>query len=129
MSAFTVSKEHIDSMVYALDLDGKMRDQETRNIIGQILWDENYKSVNARYSGKDEAPKYVFTTPEKPYSLYEAYKNCRCYNYQSCESENYNTTHACVINEVIMTTIERCLEMTKEEIQKMPEYEKADWGI
>ena len=129
MSAFTVSKEHIDSMVYALDLDGKKRDQETRNVLGQILWDENYKSVNFRYNGKDEAPKYVFTTPEKPYSLYAAYKNCRCYNYQSCETDNYNATLACAINAVLMATIERCLEMTKEEIQKMPQYEEAEWGI
>jgi len=28
-----------------------------------------------------------------------------------------------------MATIERCLEMTKEEIQKMPQYEEAEWGI
>ena len=129
MNKYTVSKKNIDLMIHGLELATGEKTPEEKNILGQILWDENFKSVNHRYSEKSISPKYEFTNPVRPYSLYEIYKTCRCYNYQSCETKEYDDSEAKAIIDKIYLYIENSLGMDLEKIQKQEEYRAAGWGI
>lgn len=117
MSAFTVSKLHIDVLVHALgSRELVVRDPSE---IGQVLWDENYASVNDRYSESDRAPRYRYLKPT-PARLEETWssapmvarqtrgglalapgltdtvvlKSVHCYDYQSCEHLGWAASQA-----------------------------------
>lgn len=131
MNKYIVSKKNIDLMIHGLELATGEKTPEEKNILGQILWDENFKSVNhiRRYSDSLKSMKYEFTKPERHYSLYEIYKTCRCYNYQSCETKEYDDSEAKAIIDKIYLYIENSLGMDLEKIQKQEEYRAAGWGI
>lgn len=61
--------------------------------VGQILLDENYRSVNHRYAESDEAPYYYFKR-FKQLKPVEILSLCSYYSYQSCETENWPETPA-----------------------------------
>lgn len=71
-----------------------------RDHAGQLLWDENARSVNARYNKNESAPAYSW----KPIDLDRAsvgmpvavlvLGSVRCLRYQSCETDNYGETRA-----------------------------------
>lgn len=127
MSAFVVSKKHIDLMVFAA---GKEVSETDRNNIGQALWNENFKSVNCRYNEKDAAPVYKYSRPERIYSQIEIIKACRCYNYQSCEHEGWEKSHAKQFSDAVVNeALKNYPEHTLESIQKTAEYDEAPWGI
>jgi hypothetical protein len=90
MSAFIVNKTHIDAIVTAI-VDcpniNISRSESNIDLVGQILWDENFKSVNYRYSDNEQAPKYSHRV--KYVSLAQAIKAISCLNYQSCEHPDY----------------------------------------
>lgn len=67
MSAFIVSKATIDALVTYAVGGGPFRvtgDDPTK--IGQMLINENYRSVNFRYGQTDPAPRYQFRPYIKP---------------------------------------------------------------
>jgi len=104
MSAWMVSKQHIDAMVTVyLGL------QDTRyasfNHIdpqkcGQTLVTQNVRSLEARYGkGDDIIPAwayrpYQYRPSVQPFSLAQALQNIACYEYQACETEDWQRTSA-----------------------------------
>ena len=119
MSAYIVSKRHIDMLV-TVAFYGPQReiavspmgmwskpnfiyitqDLNTQDMtpddLGQLLWDENYRSVNARYNEDEKAPEYVFEPLErgKVPTIWQAYSGIDTYEYQACEADDWYTTPA-----------------------------------
>lgn len=61
--------------------------QELRNGIGQSLLEQNYKSVNYRYSEETKIPKYKYENVEINEGILLGCINC--YVYQACETEDF----------------------------------------
>jgi hypothetical protein len=104
MSAWIVSKQHIDYMVTAIiaaELTDKSPDE-----IGRTLWRECLASVAYRYpnDGDGERPGPIdfrdsdvetYTWTEAPVlSAGALAKTVGCYNYQSCEHPDYELSEA-----------------------------------
>lgn len=106
MSAYIVSNETISVLVkgfemYGVDYKAKNYKKpiqiiidmnELRKGIGQSLLDQNYKSVNERYSDSIELNSFI--TPEFFYKDLNVdpgmiYGCIECYEYQACETEDY----------------------------------------
>jgi hypothetical protein len=132
MSAFIVSKNHLDSIVTfakvklkelyfdgeSLSLVGFYEGVENTNKLGQILLDANYDSVNYRYNEKEESYNYQFKHTELLTPI-EIIKACHCLNYQSCEVPNWEKTKAYKIIQNIIS----------QATTKISGYEEAEWGI
>lgn len=126
MSAFVVSKKHIDALVTAavtrnayIKIDGEWVEAQPQhaNLIGQTLWNENYRSVNARYNESEKAPEYHWT--QVNVSAVQVIKAVHCLDYQSCETDDWNTTQAYQILKAIKNVASYML----------PGYEEAQWEI
>jgi hypothetical protein len=125
MSAYVVEKNHIGYLVdaaYFLGVHYHYQGEWRRVInleryaLGQILWDENVKSVQYRYDETDrnnlpcacaDAPDFIFdlpanTWPEEDYYL-QVIQSCRCYDYQACEHSCYRESEAKAIIDAIQT--------------------------
>ena len=91
MSAFIVTKKHIDVLVCALDkYEVNCHSvQHTASAIGQALWRENYKSVNYRYGSSEECPTYRYKKTKAIEAIgndtWAVYSLLRSYDYQTCE--------------------------------------------
>jgi hypothetical protein len=138
MSAYIVATDTIDLLVAAADrwrLTFPDRDGTNfcdlhacshRNEAGQLLMDENERSVNHRYDYRDKpARRYSYT----PIDLDRAavgmpvavlvLGSVRCLRYQSCETADYATTRAAVFLDRIEAEACRKLISTHE----------APWGF
>lgn len=94
--------------------------QERMSEIGQILLNENYRSVNYRYKEKEEVPKFQFKhILSRTFSAAQILKACDCFDYQACETEDYRETLAAKIIDGV-----RALA-----IRNVPGYEDAEWGM
>ena len=117
MSAFIVSKGVIDAIVkaglelggrggpltwYAFDAIGNETargrlEYTNADEVGQMLWDENHRSVDFRYNEVNERPVYT-------YSRMLGYAEVKhiprilgllgCYEYQACEADDWRFTEA-----------------------------------
>lgn len=122
MSCFIVPKAHIDVMCWALAafnygsqyprtamtlfhadgvmeraefLNGSRPDRAGMDRLGQILMEENYRSVNARYGESEPCPEYRWTPPESDeWSCEEVLSATRGYEYQSCEAPDWDKSLA-----------------------------------
>jgi hypothetical protein len=141
MSAFIVSKEHInailmsstliqfqpltwyhDDVYHSFTLD--MADE-----IGQMLLDENVASVRYRYqdSPLTELPgktnnEWLFPFRYSPFAHrvptpVEAIKLIRCYNYQSCEHPQWNSSPAKSFCQALLASL----------ISRVDGYDEAPW--
>lgn len=140
MSAFVVSHTHINALVsYAIEVKISYynRKAETRipishdnaEAIGQILLDENMRSVCERYPdcGPDNAPgsadegvdAYTFKRFRVPLTAVEAIKACHCLAYQSCETDDWEQSIAHSILDAIQSHA----------THHIPGYDAAPWGI
>lgn len=134
MSAYVVDRDHIaylieaalsgrDGMWFECDYVNENRAAK----LGQMLWDENVRSVRARYPDcEDELPgpigcDYQYGEHERLFALTPApvavLKACACYDYQACETEDYPKTDAADFINALR------LHM----IHQLPGYEEADW--
>ncbi len=86
--------------------------------IGSILWAENNRSVNHRYTESNETPGYQHQPLMRPSTPVEIIKACNCLNYQSCETADWDQTEAHAILDAIR---ERA-------IRELPGYDEAEWG-
>lgn len=90
MSAWVVTKAHIDVLVNGLvQYQLAPVDPAALNKIGAMLWRENHKSVNYRYSQRKRTPAYRFEGVEAPLRddcLLDAFA---CFDYQSCEHDGW----------------------------------------
>jgi hypothetical protein len=93
--------------------------------VGQILIDENYRSVSCRYQDRTEshfgkAPTYKFNAKHGPLpNAIVMLKLCNNFAYQACETDDWKDSVAFKIVEAIK---ERA-------ITKLPGYDSAPWGI
>jgi len=145
-SAFLVSKKHIDVLVAARHpakpgaenlprpakdaWSGTVFDHMSDDALGQMLWDENQKSLDARYGGSrpevresmgvgSKLPKYRFNMPHEKLSHAVVFKAIHCYEYQSNEHEGWNSSEAKKYCEALSSSLVRTL----------PGYDEAPWGI
>lgn len=140
MSAWIVSKRHIDYMLSA----GLARDplrwcvpvgvpvpeggavewreltRETAGRVGVMLWAENFKSVGHRYGeSATETKLYEFERFAGPVEPVQVLKAVACFEYQSCEHDEWERSEAHAF----------CEALRHAAINRLPGYEAAEWGI
>lgn len=133
MSAYIVTKEHILYLANAmLSLrltrrssfsywNGTERiyvragDYEAAAQLGSILWQENVKSVNARYADSQPTEIYCVYGSELLPSMWQdldpvqVIKACHCLIYQSCEHTEWKDSQACAIVKALIDCATRAL--------------------
>lgn len=148
MSAFIVNRKHIAYLVHAgLQLPGRSNqgcrlywyhngphelypgNYANAEHVGQVMWNENIRSVLYRYPGDTKATApgpieetYQFSLNDsRPITVdpVQTLKACACYAYQSCEHPEWEQSEAYAI----LRAIERAA------INELPGYEKAEWEI
>ena len=123
MSAWVVSKNHIDVLVQAA-LDAGL-DYGDPTALGRQLWGENVKSVAARYGDGDlpghsaDIDAYTFTAPAKLSST-AIRKQVDCYDYQSCEHDDYERSFAYGVVQSLVAFYP---------VTSKRAYEAAKWGV
>jgi hypothetical protein len=113
MSAWTVGQDHIDLMVTAaMRLAGwnekYINVPKTADTLGQELWQENFDSVNFRYSEQEPVPEYHWTPVAEiqegeltPAHLVQLISAADCYDYQSCEHPAWSDSKAYWVTQAI----------------------------
>ena len=132
MSAFIVPDYHITALVsWAASRHGSTavsyywgnRRREVRNDekrIASVLYAENVRSVNSRYSEADPAHGFVFKRVTNMLNPIDVIKACHGYSYQACEAEGWEESEAFSI----INGIERSA------IRALPGYEDSNaWCI
>jgi hypothetical protein len=141
MSAWIVSKKHIDYMVtaaltcerkrgYGPDYGGQRVHLGNADEVGAGLLAENIESVAYRYDSRDlndlpgpikqTRPEQYRYRPQPPgIDVVTAIKAIHCYEYQSCEHPGWDTSAAKAFCEELKGGLICCL----------PGYEDAPWGI
>ena len=124
MSAWLVSKKHIDVLVHARSIskfwdvpENEMTDTE----LGKMLWRENMLSLEARYDDRiddDLLEGYSYSEP-KQFPIVNILKAIHCYEYQSCEHEGWKNSAAHNYCKLIHHAL----------ISYLPGYDDAPWGI
>ena len=146
MSAYIVSKAHIDAIV-TFAVGGQRRvgtvkrmaedagqakyvssSDYTPSQIGAALWAENHASVDYRHTERTPVPAYVFrpkchgsacSKPTRLLTPLDIIKLCQSLKYQSCEHPGWEASFAYdFLNRVISAAI-----------ATLPGYDNAFWGI
>lgn len=150
MSAWIVAKPHIDLLVAALvsgTRDGKvpaLMPDTNRDELGQLLHDENVKSVSYRYSepARDRnlpgpcvcyyLQPYTWSDPGYRLTYAELNLAMSCYRYQSCEHPEFEKSEAWRICQLIDDRYPKalskqygCMEAI---VRSTPEGQAAPWG-
>jgi len=104
-------------------------DYNRANEVGQMLWDENVKSVQFRYGDESietlpgpGARAYVFVFKYDfnfGFDATQIIKACDCLNYQSCEHEAWEASEAKAFVDSL-----RCSAW-----HRLPGYDRAAWEI
>lgn len=145
MSAWMCSDSHFDALLtYALAHGGvEFSNPKTNHTtitadnvdaIGQILVDENVRSLVSRYGEDMMENGHRYTFEPFPHLLNdgEAYKTAACADYQSCESDDYNTTPAQAILMALVAVTEKRVGRNPagtENQNPTHDYAEAPWGI
>lgn len=94
---------------------------ETMSRVGQILVDQNYRSVNYRYDDRLEPEVFEITGNDLKYTKrltpVETLKALASYDYQSSETPDYEETAACKLANLIRHYA----------IESLPGYDEAKW--
>jgi hypothetical protein len=121
MSAWLCSEEHLNCIVNAVA--GNAKDFK-------MLLKENLRSLEARYPGRDflkewksDARKMKFK-PAGQGDLTQVIKCCDSFDYQACETDDYDASKAKVFVEVV-----RKAAILLGGKSDGPEYEKANWSL
>ncbi|MEU1527114.1 hypothetical protein ABZ413_33490 [Nocardia rhamnosiphila] len=97
MSAFIVGNEHIDVLVNAI-AQNRVGPEDMKRIsyrtLGQLLWDENVRSVDHLYRESNPLKRYVLHTTEGDLDPLAVLKAIDCYAYQSCEHPEWKDSDA-----------------------------------
>lgn len=131
MSAYIVHDSHIDAILtWASDkgcatpvhFEKNLTISQVRgneSAIGQILINENTKSVNHRYKDDSKADRYTFKRFPIELTPVEMIKAIECLDYQSCEHDGWAGSFACNVLKWIGNAARDAL----------PGYDAAPWGI
>jgi hypothetical protein len=93
--------------------------RDTADAVGLMLLAQNYASVNYRYDEHEEEPLYRFQELGCTIDPVVVFKAIDCYNYQSCESPDWEETEAYAF----------CQALRSKMIHALPGYDAAPWGI
>lgn len=128
MSAFIVTDKHINTLVTFAGLRNVSASygNPTRSIavagneqaIAELLLAENTRSVNYRYKESDPVAPINFIF-ENSFNVVGILKACTCLQYQSCETDDYETTAAYALLRAIR----------EQAVTELPGYTDADWAI
>jgi len=135
MSAWIVSKGHIDVLVTAVKEHGEW--SLSNDALGRLLWNENLESLKYRYpndgDGQRPGPNgfrdndvntYKYRTPSAELLTPVAQlKLAESYDYQSCEHPQYQDSAARQIVRSLINTLKVGVSEDSEE------YEDAPWGF
>lgn len=140
MSAWVVSKAHIDALVNAAAQFGVITNSREAHAAGRLLWAENVRSVNHRYYEDSEPPEYTIETTEAVFHAAAVVRVLDCYEYQSCECPDWEKTAAfawCL--HLRDAALDRLPAGATEEVRDgpfrvpryrtWPEYKQTPWGI
>jgi hypothetical protein len=153
MSAWVVSKAHIDAMItaglkngghYGSNMRWYFRDNgvgelliDNASEVGQMLWNENLKSIHGRYPDTleggpvpgpidfEESDVVTYRYDDRlwmsgrkidPVAMLKAIS---CYEYQSCEHREWPDSEAFAFCKVLEASI----------INMLPGYKDAKWGV
>lgn len=129
MSAFVVSKKHLATIAnfavqHATWLDDHRANEADFNHIYKTLAGENVRSVCARYPADSAAEYADFLRPTlrgktPPVSPVAVLKLCDCLEYQSNETDDWESTAACKL----------LRRIRDEAVRLIPGYEEAQWAI
>jgi hypothetical protein len=121
MSAFIVSKEHIDAICECVHKHNRAGYgiPESMDELGQELWRENYRSVNHRYSERKKTPKYKYEPRGRGTSAIEFIKLLSSLDYQSCEHPGWGKSKA---RRYIRELVYRACS-------QLSEWDEAAWAI
>lgn len=134
MSAWIVSRKHIDLLTAALIEHGIA--PNFPDLVGQMLWQENLRSVAYRYpndrDGERPGPvgfrdsmveSYTYRGPQDVSDSALVLKQAHCFDYQSCEHPEYADSEAC-------TWVRKlCEKLDGERAGQSAAYNAAPWGI
>jgi hypothetical protein len=146
MSAFIVSKKHVDLIVAAVTCgtrDGIVKpSRKSKDKLGQMLVTECVASVSYRYPNDDvqkgELPGPCDAYYVKPYrwedpkyrpSAAELLNAINCYMYQSCEHPGWKSSTAHQFCEELVVKIESLVQAGIGYCNIWPEYEAAPWDF
>lgn len=121
MSAFLVTREHIDLIVSAVEAWDRFKGFGDLEELGQTLWQENARSVAYRYPNHP-APVVRYELRPGRYPAPDpvvVLKQIACLRYQSCERPDWEESRACKL----LGSIEGLA------ISQLPGYDAAPWGI
>lgn len=135
MSAYQVNKVHIDALVTAgLSFrpgrhDGPLHwyhEDETHVLndgtagqVGAMLWAENARSVNHRYSEDEWEEPYEHSHLQGRVDPVVVLAALVCYRYQSCETPDWPQSEAYAF----------CQALEASMIRRLPGYDNAPWEI
>lgn len=133
MSAWLVSKRHIDLIVSA-SIAFKAIKSSAADVIGDMLYQENAKSLRYRYGDAEEFwefPKpnsyhYEPLVSEDPDYIF---KQLSCYNYQACEHPEWETSNSCALVAKLREQIALSVGTDCDGMFKRPGFETAPWGV
>lgn len=124
---YLVDENHIAYLVNAHTIDesgvlvGFLKPR-VRNAteLGQLLWDQNAKAVSKAKGEEVKAPKFEKQALGREFEFdpIQVYKSASCYEYQSCDTEEWEKTIAFQYVELLRRIA----------IRKLPEYELCVWG-
>lgn len=143
MSAYIVSTEHIHALVaaalehhrqlpfrwYPNIVGSHSLDYTNADEVGAMLLSECVRSVSYRYpddtfetlpgpNPKTHPDLYLWRRPMRMPTTVEALKQIDCYEYQSCEHPEWETSSA----------REFCAMLRRRLVQQLPGYDEAPWG-
>lgn len=124
MSAWIVSKAHIDVLVWALGKRELFPDGMTPDEVGGVLWRENYRSVNYRYGERARVPEYRYAVPPVKWTPDQLTKILGCYDYQSCERNDYGKSKAFGLVKILSESLDR-----EGASRDSEEANTAPWGV
>lgn len=92
--------------------------RDTANRVGAMLWNENKRSVDHRYNEANDREVYRFASSRvtNPVAILKA---INCYEYQSCEHPEWETSEAQAF----------CAALTGAMVRSLPGYDEAEWEI
>ena len=138
MSAFIVSKGHIDLLVQAL-IEAEIISDAAADEVGRTLWQENPNSIWHRYPdtfendadypgpmdfSKADVGGYTYTAPAPGWGPAAVLKQIHCYDYQSCEHPGWTLSQSRIWLRVFEDHL-IALGVT----ETSPGYDSAPWGI
>ena len=91
----------------------------------ELLLRQNLRSLHARYPDKVEQPSpdqlkvYQHTHGVVGLGIVDILKCVQCWQYQSCETDDYQATQAWKYSHYVLSAL----------ISRLPGYEKAAWGL